>query len=113
MNEETIFSKILKGDIPCDEIYSDEYCLAFRDIQPQAPIHILLIPREPIISLRHAQEKDQHLLGHLLLVAAKIAKSERLENWRTVINTGTKAGQTVFHLHLHIIGGRSFQWPPG
>ena len=113
MNEETIFSKILKGDIPCDEVYSDEYCLAFRDIQPQAPIHILLIPREPIISLREAQEKDQILLGHLLLVAAKIAKSEGLENWRTVINTGTKAGQTVFHLHLHIIGGRSFQWPPG
>ena len=113
MPQETIFSKILKGDIPCDEIYSDEYCLAFRDIQPQAPIHILLIPRKGIISLREAEDKDQPLLGHLLLVAAKIAKKEGLENWRTVINTGAKAGQTVFHLHLHIIGGRSLSWPPG
>jgi len=113
MNEETIFSKLIKGDIPCDEIYSDEYCLAFRDIQPQAPIHILLIPRKAIISLREAEEKDQNLLGHLLLIAGKIAKREGLENWRTVINTGSKAGQTVFHLHLHIIGGRSLNWPPG
>ena len=113
MNEETIFSKIIKGDIPCDEVYSDEYCLAFRDIQPQAPTHILLIPRKPIISLREAEKKDQNLLGHLLLIATEIAKREGLVNWRTVINTGSKAGQTVFHLHIHIIGGRSLSWPPG
>ena len=113
MNEETIFSKILKGDIPSDEVYRDEYCLAFRDIQPQAPIHILLIPRKAIRSLIEAEETDQNLLGHLLLVAAKVAKIEGLDNWRTIINTGSKAGQTVFHLHLHIIGGRSLSWPPG
>ena len=113
MDKETIFSKILKGDIPCDEIYSDEYCLAFRDVQPQAPIHILLIPRKTISSLREAEEKDKLLLGHLLLIAAKIAKKEGLESWRTVINTGSDAGQTVFHMHLHIIGGRSLGWPPG
>ena len=113
MNEETIFSKIIKGDIPCDEIYSDDYCLAFRDIQPQAPIHILLIPREPIISHREAQEKDQIILGHLLLVSANIAKIQGLENWRTVINTGAEAGQSVFHLHVHILGGRTMTWPPG
>ena len=113
MSEETIFSKILNGEIPCDEIYSDKYCLAFRDIQPQAPVHILLIPRRTIISLREAEDKDKELLGHLLLVSAKVAKESGLENWRTVINTGSNAGQTVFHLHLHIIGGRPLSWPPG
>lgn len=113
MSEETIFSKILKGTIPYTEIYSDEHCLAFKDIQPQAPIHILLIPRKAISSLRNAEEKDSELLGHLLLVSAKIANQQGIENWRTVINTGTDAGQTVFHLHLHIIGGRPLAWPPG
>jgi len=113
MNEETIFTKILQGDIPCDEVYSDEFCIAFHDIQPQAPVHILLIPRKAIVSLHEAEEQDQMLLGHLMLVAAKVAKKEGLENWRTVINTGSDAGQTVYHLHLHIIGGRSLSWPPG
>ena len=113
MAEGTIFSQILKGDIPCDEVYSDEHCLAFRDIEPQAPTHILLIPRKVISSLREAEEKDAELLGHLLLVAGKIAKKEGLQHWRTVINTGADAGQTVFHLHLHIMGGRYLNWPPG
>ena len=113
MAEETIFSKILKGDIPCDEVYSDEHCLAFRDIEPQAPTHIILIPRKVITSLLEAEEKDGELLGHLLLVAAKVAKKEGLQDWRTVINSGAGAGQTVFHLHLHIMGGRSLNWPPG
>lgn len=113
MAEETIFSQILKGDIPCNRIYSDEKCIAFHDIQPQAPIHILVIPRKPIISLKEAQEEDKELLGHLLLVSSKIAKKEGLENWRTIINTGSGAGQTVFHLHIHIIGGRELKWPPG
>jgi len=113
MTEETIFSKILKGEIPCDELYSDELCMAFKDIQPQAPIHILIIPRKKIRSLIEVEIEDKELLGHLLLVSAKIAKREGLENWRTIINTGEEAGQTVFHLHIHIIGGRKLLWPPG
>ena len=113
MSKETNFSQILKGDIPCDEVYSDDMCLAFRDIQPQAPTHIIEIPRKSIRSLREAKEIDTNLLGHLLLIGAKIAKQENLDSWRTIINTGEAAGQTVFHLHLHIIGGRDLSWPPG
>ena len=109
----TIFDGILKGEIPCEEVYSDEHCLAFKDIQPQAPVHILVIPRKAIKSLIDAKENDKNLLGHLLLIAAKVAKKEGLDNWRTVINTGSESGQTVFHLHLHIIGGRKLTWPPG
>ncbi|KGG16874.1 MULTISPECIES: histidine triad nucleotide-binding protein [unclassified Prochlorococcus] len=113
MTEETIFSRILNGEIPCDQIYSDSSCIGFKDIQPQAPVHILIIPRKKISSLREVQDEDKELLGHLLLVSAQIAKKEGLSNWRTVINTGEKAGQTVFHLHIHIIGGRELNWPPG
>ncbi|WP_320666609.1 histidine triad nucleotide-binding protein [Prochlorococcus sp. MIT 1307] len=113
MAEETVFSKILKGDIPCEEVYRDNECLAFRDVQPQAPVHILVIPQKSIPSLREAETKDKKLLGHLLLVASTIANKEGLDSWRTVINTGASAGQTVFHLHVHIIGGRSLSWPPG
>ncbi len=113
MNNPTIFSQILKGEIPCDEVYSDELCLGFRDISPQAPVHILIIPRKNISSLKDAEKKDAELLGHLLIVAGQIANKEGLEDWRTVINTGEKAGQTVFHLHLHVIGGRPLEWPPG
>ena len=113
MTEETIFSRILKGEIKCEEVYRDKQCLAFRDVQPQAPTHILVIPTKKIPSLREINDEDSDLLGHLLLVSSKIAKQEGLENWRTVINTGEGAGQTVFHLHIHIIGGRKFSWPPG
>ena len=113
MSKKTIFSQIINGEIPCDEVYSDELCLAFRDVKPQAPVHILIIPRKTIKSLSETNEKDTEILGHLLLITAKIAKQEGLGDWRTVINTGTKAGQTVFHLHVHLIGGRSMNWPPG
>ena len=113
MNEETIFGKILKGEIPCDQVYSDSLCIAFRDIQPQAPVHILVIPKKPITSLGEAKLEDKELLGHLLLVSKEVALQEGLNNWRTVINTGEQSGQTVFHLHIHIIGGRPLQWPPG
>lgn len=113
MADDTIFGKILKGDIPCDEVYSDDRCLAFRDIAPQAPVHMLVIPRQPIESLRSAEAADEGLLGHLLLVAAKVAKQEGLSDFRTVINSGAAAGQTVFHLHVHVMGGRSLAWPPG
>ncbi len=113
MTVETIFHRILRGEIPCDEVYSDEYCLAFKDIEPQAPVHILIIPRKNIESLRSAEHGDKELLGHLILIAAKVARQEGLEDWRTIINSGAKAGQTVFHLHLHVIGGRTLSWPPG
>ena len=113
MADDTIFGKILRGEIPCDEVYSDERCLAFRDVAPQAPVHVLVIPRKPIESLREAEASDEALLGHLLLVAAKVAQHEGLSDWRTVINSGAEAGQTVFHLHVHVIGGRSLSWPPG
>ena len=113
MADDTIFGKILRGEIPCDEVYSDAFCLAFRDVAPQAPTHVLVIPRQPIESLRSAGDGDQALLGHLLLVAARVAKQEGLDDWRTVINSGAGAGQTVFHLHVHVIGGRPLAWPPG
>ncbi len=113
MVDDTIFDKILRGDIPCDAVYSDDRCLAFRDIAPQAPVHVLVIPRKPIESLRSAVAADEALLGHLLLVAARVANQEGLDDFRTVINSGSGAGQTVFHLHVHVIGGRSLDWPPG
>ena len=113
MADDTIFGKILRGDIPCDAVYSDDRCLAFRDIAPQAPVHVLVIPRQPIESLRSASSGDEELLGHLLLVAARVARQEGLEDFRTVTNSGAAAGQTVFHLHVHVIGGRPLDWPPG
>ena len=113
MAAKTVFSQILCGEITCDEVYSDDYCLAFRDVQPQAPIHVLVIPRKPIESLKSAGNEDHYLLGHLMLVAAKVASQEGLEDWRAVINSGAGAGQTVFHLHVHVIGGRPLKWPPG
>ena len=111
--EDTIFGRILRGEIPCDQVYADELCLAFRDVHPQAPVHVLVIPREPIDSLAEAGQEHGALLGHLLLVAARVAQQEGLTGWRTVINSGAEAGQTVFHLHLHVIGGRPMAWPPG
>lgn len=110
---DTIFGRILKGEIPCQEVYSDELCLAFRDVNPQAPVHVLVIPRKPLPSLAEARAEDQELLGHLLLVATQVAQQEGLVGWRTVINSGEEAGQTVFHLHVHVIGGRPLAWPPG
>ena len=110
---DTIFGRILRGEIPSDRVHEDEHCIAFRDVAPQAPVHVLVIPREHIPSLKEAQPEQEALLGHLLLVAAQIARQEGLEDWRTVINTGADAGQTVFHLHVHVIGGRPLAWPPG
>ncbi len=111
---ETIFSKIIKREIPADIVYEDDLALAFRDITPQAPDHFLVIPKQPIAMLAEAEPKDQELLGHLLLVAAKVAKDMNLtEGYRVVINNGENGGQTVYHLHLHVLGGRAMQWPPG
>ncbi|MFM8278315.1 MAG: histidine triad nucleotide-binding protein [Cyanobium sp.] len=112
-SNDTIFGRILRGEIPCDAVYSDDRCLAFRDVAPQAPVHLLVIPREPIAQLSEAGPEHEALLGHLLLVAARVAQQEGLSGFRTVINSGAEAGQTVFHLHLHVLGGRDLAWPPG
>ena len=111
--EDTIFGRILRGEIPADRVHEDALCIAFCDVQPQAPVHLLVIPRDPLPSLAACDESHGPLLGHLLLVAARVAREAGLEGWRTVINTGAVAGQTVFHLHVHVIGGRPLQWPPG
>jgi histidine triad (HIT) family protein len=112
-SNDTIFGKILRGEIPTDKVFEDDRCIAFRDVQPQAPVHLLVIPREHLISLAQADQSQESLLGHLLLVAARVAREAGLNDWRTVINTGAGAGQTVFHLHVHVLGGRPMQWPPG
>ncbi|AFZ32595.1 histidine triad (HIT) protein [Gloeocapsa sp. PCC 7428] len=111
---ETIFSKIIRREIPADIVYEDELALAFKDVNPQAPVHILVIPKEPIAKLADAESKDHALMGHLLLTAKRVAQQAGLENgYRVVINTGSDGGQTVYHLHLHILGGRQMKWPPG
>lgn len=111
---ETLFSKIIRREIPADIVYEDDQCLAFRDVNPQAPVHILVIPKKPIPMVSEATAEDQSLLGHLLLTASKIAKQENFgEAFRLVINNGEAVGQSVFHLHVHILAGRSFSWPPG
>src|SRR5882724_975475 len=112
---ECLFCKIIAGDIPAEVIHQDERCVAIRDARPQAPTHILVIPREHIESLDEASQRDEALLGHLLRMSARMANQEGLSEsgYRTVINTGAGAGQTVFHLHGHILGGRPFNWPPG
>jgi histidine triad (HIT) family protein len=111
---ETLFTKIIRREIPADIVYEDDLALAFRDINPQAPVHILVIPKHPIPKLADAQPEDQSLLGHLLLTVKIIAAQEGLDNgYRVVINTGNDGGQTVYHLHLHILGGRAMKWPPG
>jgi len=110
----TLFEKIINREIPADIVYEDEISLAFKDINPQAPIHILIIPKKPIEKLSDANIEDQALLGHLMLVAGKIAEQLNLDNtFRIIINNGAGAGQSVFHLHLHLISGRPLSWPPG
>ena len=111
---DTIFSKIIKREIPASIVYEDELCLAFRDVNPQAPVHILVIPKKPIATVADANAADEDLLGHLLLVAGSIAKDEGYgDDFRLVINNGEKSGQTVFHMHVHLLAGRHFGWPPG
>jgi len=110
---DTLFAKIIRREIPAEIVYEDEHVLAFRDINPQAPVHILVIPKRPIPQLAAATDGDQALLGHWLLTARHIAAAQGLEGYRIVINNGSEGGQTVFHLHLHILGGRLMAWPPG
>lgn len=110
-----LFCRIIAGEVPADVIHQDDASIAFRDINPQAPTHILVIPREHIESLDEATQRDEAALGHLLRVAARVANQEGLSEsgYRTVVNTGAGAGQSVFHLHLHVLGGRQMNWPPG
>lgn len=111
---DTIFSKIINREIPADIVYEDDLCLAFKDVNPQAPVHIIVIPKKPIPKLIDATDDDQALIGHLILLASRIAEQQGISDaFRLVINNGTGSGQTVFHLHIHILGGRSFTWPPG
>ncbi|MCX8229081.1 MAG: histidine triad nucleotide-binding protein [Planctomycetota bacterium] len=111
----TLFAKIADGEIPAEIVYEDDRVVAFKDIQPQAPIHFLVIPRKPIASLATADQKDTELLGHCLSICASVAQQEGLteSGYRVVTNIGEDGGQTVPHLHFHILGGRSLQWPPG
>jgi histidine triad (HIT) family protein len=111
---ETIFSKIIRREIPADIVYEDNLCLAFRDVNPQAPVHVLVIPKEPIAKLSDAESNHHALMGHLLLTVKRVAEQLELKNgYRVVINCGEDGGQTVNHLHLHILAGRSLGWPPG
>ena len=110
----TIFGKVISREIPADIVYEDERCLAFRDINPQAPTHVLLIPKKELARLADATSDDEALLGHMMVVAGKIARDLGCEDaFRLVVNNGAAAGQSVFHLHLHILAGRRFDWPPG
>ncbi len=110
----TIFGKIIKREIPADIIYEDEWCLAFRDVNPQAPTHVLIIPRKELARLADAGQEDQTILGHLMLAAGRIARQLGVDDaFRLVVNNGAGAGQSVFHLHLHLLAGRPFHWPPG
>jgi histidine triad (HIT) family protein len=110
----TIFKRIIDGDLPAEIVYQDGQCLAFRDIAPAAPVHVLVIPRKEIVSLAEASDGDAPLLGHLLRVAAKVAAAEGLEQgYRVVTNIGPDGGQSVPHLHLHVLGRRRLNWPPG
>jgi histidine triad (HIT) family protein len=110
----TIFEKIIAREIPADILHEDEQCIAIRDIDPQAPTHFLVIPKQVIPRIGEARQEDLKVLGHLLLLAGKIARDEGLEKgFRVVINNGSEGGETVPHLHVHVLGGRQMSWPPG
>lgn len=110
----TIFQKIIDREIPAEIVYEDDLCLAFHDVNPQAPVHVLLIPKEPIESLNGLGADHRALIGHMMLQLPALAKQLQIDSgYRTVINTGSDAGQTVFHLHIHLMGGRGMNWPPG
>ncbi len=111
---DTLFARIIDRRIPADIVYEDDLCLAFRDANPQAPVHILLVPKKPLDMLSNATAGDEALLGHMLLAAGKIARQLKIDGaFRLVINNGKEGGQAVFHLHMHIMAGRKFRWPPG
>jgi histidine triad (HIT) family protein len=111
----TIFQKIIDKEIPADIVYEDELCLAFRDIQPVAPIHILVIPKKAIVNIATATAEDKELLGHIMLVAAQVAREQGIDEsgYRLVTNINQDGGQSVYHLHIHLLGQRQMLWPPG
>jgi histidine triad (HIT) family protein len=114
MSQKTIFKRIIDREVPADIVYEDDVCLAFRDIQPQAPTHVLVIPKREIPSAADLAEDDRQLMGHLCLVARDLARKLGLTGgYRVVLNCGPDAGQAVPHLHLHVLGGRKLTWPPG
>jgi histidine triad (HIT) family protein len=109
-----LFCRIIRGDLPAKKVYEDDHTFAFEDIQPQGPTHVLVVPKKHLRGLKEAEPEDAELLGHCQLVAAQIARERGIEDgYRTILNVGPGAGQTVFHLHLHVIGGRPMKWPPG
>jgi histidine triad (HIT) family protein len=109
-----IFCRIVRGEAPAKQVYQDERVFVFEDINPQAPTHVLIIPKKHIVGLKEAQAEDAEIIGYLHLVAAQLARQRGIEDgYRTVFNVGPRAGQSVFHLHLHLLGGRSMRWPPG
>ena len=111
---DTIFTKIINKEIPADIVYEDDSSLAFRDVNPQAPVHILIIPKKPLEQLNDAEVSDQELLGHLIFVAHKVAEKEGVaDGYRLVLNNGVGAGQLVMHVHFHLMAGRPLKWPPG
>ncbi|MCC9654688.1 histidine triad nucleotide-binding protein [Rhodopirellula halodulae] len=110
----SIFSKIIAKEIPADIVHEDDLCLAFRDIAPKAPTHILVIPKREIVSLADLTDEDEHVMGHCVVVASKVAAAEGLsDGYRLVVNTGSDGGQEVPHVHFHLLGGRKMTWPPG
>lgn len=113
-SSDTVFGAIVRGEIPADIVYEDDLCIAFRDLNPQAPTHVLVIPRIGLSGLQEAEAAEPDLLGHLMQAAKKVADLEQLDDgWRLVVNVGEAAGQSVAHLHLHVLGGRRLAWPPG
>lgn len=114
MSEKTIFKKIIDGEIPANIVHDDDQCLAFHDVSPQAPTHVLVIPKKEIASLDQLADEDAPLLGHMWIVIRQVARQLELGNgYRVVVNCGADGGQSVDHLHFHILGGRSLSWPPG
>lgn len=108
-----LFCRIVAGEVPARIVHQDDDVVAFHDISPQAPTHVLVIPRRHLDSLSASRSEDRELLGRLLATASEVARAAKLDSWRLVANTGADAGQSVFHLHLHVLGGRRFSWPPG
>ena len=114
MSEKTIFKKIIDGEIKADIVHEDDLCLAFHDVSPQAPVHVLLIPKKEVVNVAGLQDEDAELAGHLLLTVKKVAEKLQLNNgYRVIANCGKEGGQSVDHLHLHILAGRQLTWPPG
>ncbi len=113
--QDCLFCRIVSGEVPAEILHQDELCVVIKDVNPQAPTHMLVIPREHMESLDEAARRDEAMLGHLLRTGARLAHDQGLGEggYRTVINTGAGAGQSVFHLHVHVLGGRSLSWPPG